>query len=157
MELRLDVTDWEIDGNKKTYEENNTPKMVLIEAARQPLQEAYYSSLQEIGQCHKTALTNRAKSLTLELGINLQDVRIPISKNNTLRLIRNQRGKLTYIPEDIWNLSVREIARHNKEIKISGQDGNHKINSDNDPRVIPNNVELETRFGEDFMTKKKKI
>ena len=91
----------------------------------------------------------------MELGINLQDVRIPISKNNTLRLIRNQRGKLTYIPEDIWNSSVKEIARHNKEIKISGQDGNHKINSDNDPRVIPNNVELEKRFGEEFMTKKK--
>ena len=49
----------------------------------------------------------------------------------------------------------RKLARHNKEIKISGQDGNHKIYSDNDPRVIPNNVELETRFGEDFMRTKK--
>ena len=90
VDLRLDISDWEIDSNKKTYEENNTPKMVLIEAARQPIQEAYYSSLQEIGQCNKTALTNRAKSLTLELGINLQDIRIPVSKKNTLRLIRNQ-------------------------------------------------------------------
>ena len=84
-----------------------------------------------------------------------QDIRIPISKKNTLRLIRNQRNRLTYIPEDIWNKSVREIARHNKEIKISGQDGNHKINSDNDPRVIPNNVELETRWGINFIIKKK--
>ena len=111
MDLRLDISDWEIDSNKKTYEENNTPNMVLIEAARQPLQVAYYSSLQEIGNCHKTALTNRAKSLTLELGINLQDIKIPISKKNTLRLIRNRRHKLTYIPEDIWNTSVKEISK----------------------------------------------
>ena len=51
VELRLDISDWEIDSNKKTYEENLIPKMVLIEAAKQPIQVAYYSSLLEIGPC----------------------------------------------------------------------------------------------------------
>ena len=89
VELRQDVTDGEIESNKKRYEEKQTPNMVLIEAAKQPLEEAYYLSVQELGQCHKAKLTNMAKSLILELGINLLDIRIPVSKENTLRLIRN--------------------------------------------------------------------
>ena len=63
VELRLDIDDREINSNKKTYEEKLTPNMVLIDAAKQPIQVAYYSSLLEIGPCTRTALTNRAKTL----------------------------------------------------------------------------------------------
>ena len=60
-------------------------------------------SVQELGQCHKEKLTNRTKSMVLELGINLQDIRVPVSMETTLRLIRNQRNNLTYLPEKIWH------------------------------------------------------
>ena len=107
-------------------------------------------SVQELGQCHKEKLTNRTKNMVLELGINLQDIRVPVSKETTLRLIRNQRNDLTYIPNKIWHMCVKELARYNKEIKISGQDNTdidpNKLHN-RDPRKIPNSVELETEIG----------
>ena len=96
--VRTDVTENEIDYYKKTYKELGIPNMALIAAAKQPtIEEAYYMSVQELGQCHKEKLTNRTKAMVLELGINLQDIRVPVSKETTLRLIRNQRNDLTYI------------------------------------------------------------
>ena len=64
IELRLDIDEREIDNNKKRYEEKLTPNMVLIDAAKKPIQVAYYSSLLEIGPCTRSALTNRAKNIT---------------------------------------------------------------------------------------------
>ena len=81
--------------------------------------------------------------MVLELGINLQDIRVPVSRDTTLRLIRNQRNVLTYIPNKIWHMGVKELARYNKEIKISGQDNTdidpNKLHN-RDPRKIPNSV-----------------
>ena len=90
--------------------------------------------------------------MVLELGINLQDIRVPVSMETTLRLIRNQRNKLTYLPEKIWHMRVRDIARHNKEVRISGQDSHIDI----DPREIPNYEELKTAKGQKYLEDRKK-
>ena len=63
IELRLNIDDREIDNTENTYEKKFTPNMVLIDAAKNPTQVAYYSSILEIGPCTRTTLTNRAKNL----------------------------------------------------------------------------------------------
>ena len=146
IELRLNIEDSEIEDTENTYK-ICTQDMVLIDAATNPTQVAYYSSILEIGQCTRTTLTNRAKNITLELGVNLQDLRFHMSSNNILRLFRNNRGKLTYIPEELYKSNVKRIARQNKEVKINGQGENTKMGTYTDPREIPNNTELNSEYG----------
>ena len=131
--------------------------MVLIDAAQKPTQVAYYSSLLEIGPCTRTALTNRAKNITLELGVNLQDLRFHVSSNNILRLFRNNRSKLTYIPEELYKSNVKRIARQNKEVKINGQGENTKMGTYTDPREIFNNTELDSDYDRHFFNKKEDL
>ena len=56
-------------------------------------------------------------------------------------------------------MGVKDLARYNKEIKISGQDNTdidpNKL-PNRDPRKIPNSVELETEMGREFKEKRKK-
>ena len=108
--------------------------------------------MQELGQCHREKLTNRTKAMVLELGINLQDIRVQVSMETNLRLIRNQRNNLTYIPDKIWHICVKDIARYNKEVRISGQNSNMEF----DPRKIPNSEELEGEIGEQYKKEREK-
>ena len=65
----------------------------------------------------------------------------------------------TYIPDKILHMCVTELARYNKEIKISGQnknDFNPNELPNRDPRKIPNSVELETEIGREFKEKREK-
>ena len=54
IELRLNIDDREIENTENTYEKKFTPNMVLIDAAKNPTQVAYYSSILEIGPCTRT-------------------------------------------------------------------------------------------------------
>ena len=116
--------------------------MVLIAATdQQTTEEAYYRSVQELGQCHKEKLSNRTGAMFLEMGINLQDIRIKIGMETNLRIIRNERQYLTYIPDKIWNVYVKNIAMYNKEVRISGQNSNIQV----DPRKLLNRRNGKTR------------
>ena len=101
--IRTDVTDQEIDNNKQYWKSQRiSGEMVLIAATdQQTTEEAYYRSVQELGQCHKEKLSNRTGAMFLEMGINLQDIRIKIGMETNLRIIRNERQYLTYIPDKI--------------------------------------------------------
>ena len=58
MEIRTDVTDKEIQDNKQTWETCKIQNLAIIAATRQTKpEEAYYMSVQELGQCHKEKLT----------------------------------------------------------------------------------------------------
>ena len=72
--------------------------------------------------------------MILEMGINLQDIRIKIGLETNLRIIRNKRQYLTYIPDKIWNVYVKNIAIYNKKIRLRGQNSNIEY----DPRKLPN-------------------
>ena len=50
-------------------------------------------------------------------------------------------------------MCVRDIARHNKEVRISGQDSHIDI----DPREIPNNEELKTEKGLKYLEERKEV
>ena len=110
-----------------------------------PGKEAYYKSTLEIGQCHKEKLSNRTGGLILEMGVNLQDLKVNIGIKNNLRIIRNERQWLTYIEENIWYEYIHKITTYNKEIKLRGQS---KINFD--PRRLPNDMEIGDEVGKDY-------
>ena len=124
-----------------TYMAEFTPEMVMMEATTNPTQEAYYSCILEIGTCTRTVLTNRAQKIIIELGVNIQDLRFTMA-NNKFKLIKNNRGKLTYIPEEHYTPMVKRIAKRNKEVKING--GSTRVGTYPDPREIYNNTELES-------------
>ena len=111
--------------------------MVMIEATTNPTQEAYYSCILET--CTRTVLTNRAQKVIIELGVNIQDLRFTMA-NNKFKLIKNNTGKLTYIPEEHYTPMVKNIAKRNKEVKING--GSTRKETYPDPRDIYNNEEL---------------
>ena len=64
--------------------------------------------------------------------------------NNIFKLIRNNRSKLTYIPEEQYKPMVKRIAKRNKEVKING--GSTRVGTYPDPREIYNNTELDSAY-----------
>ena len=161
IKLKLDIGDEEIDDTNNHYnihdmptydkydkydkedmpeydkydKHENNDKVVMIHAATTPTEEDYYHCKLDIGPSTRQALTNRAKNITLQLGVNIQDLRFHMD-NRVLKLFRHQSGKLMYIHEEQYDSNVKRIAKANKEVKLHGQEENHKNKKYIDPRKV---------------------
>ena len=98
IKLKLDIGDEEIEDTNNQYDKydkkydkydkyDKFDKLVLIHAATTPTEEDYYHCKLDIGPSTRQALTNRAKNITLQLGVNLQDLRFHMD-NTMLKLFR---------------------------------------------------------------------
>ena len=123
QEIIADLNQKEIDTgthqDKTHYLEELEHNMLMLEATEEPTQEEYYSCTLPIGTCTRNTLTNRAQKVILEIGVNIQDLKFKMANNN-FKLIKNNRGTLTYIVEDRYKQMVKIIAKKNKEIKVNG-------------------------------------
>ena len=125
-QYKPDIKDEDIEDTNSQYDNNLLGDLVLIHATTSPTEEDYYHCKLDIGPCTRQALTSRAKNITLQLGVNIQDLKFNLQSTRKLKLFRHNSGKLMYIPEDQHNSNVKRIAKENKEVKLHGQEEKQK-------------------------------
>ena len=124
---------------KNTNQDTENP---LLSAIKGQNEDQYYSCTIHLGPFHKDKLTNRAKMTTLNLGVNLQDLIIQCEPGR-YKLYKNLNGKLTYMDEEQYKISVKALTGRNREIKLHGQS---KEGREQNPRNRMDDTEHEDKL-----------